>query len=348
MVTNKKLAKIAPKKLAEGKKAPKNLKRDALRRVQELSEISNSRGLVTQSDFMRQVSGILAAAKWNVIDQRRDTPRGFGGDLLAGRTDLGTERRYAIDCLLDVDSSKIQERFSAFRNHVRQSKQPFADFDEYWIVGYHFPNPAIRKNPGNDRHFRVLDLPELRDLLEPLKQPKTKQSKATTKIGKAVETNEKEINLAIAGLTLQVDAKLEALSGELPNSDDGRSWVAREISDFERMKAELERVREMVAAFTKGKVPEQEVVKATKTFRKGVEEWWTDKSGEILTSTAKGAVLVSSISLLALMKADSVAAITAVAAVVNGGAIQKAKQIGSAIKRIGKRAFATEDDGAVQ
>ena len=89
-------------------------------------------------------------------------------------------------------------------------------------------------------------------------------------------------------------------------------------------------------------------MKATKTFRQGVEEWWTNKSGEILTSTAKGAVLVSSIALLALMKADSVAAITAVAAVVNGGAIQKAKQIGKAIKRIGKRAFAADDDGAVQ
>jgi hypothetical protein len=50
--------------------------------------------------------------------------------------------------------------------------------------------------------------------------------------------------------------------------------------------------------------------------------------------------------LLALMKADSVAAITAIAAVVNGGAIQKAKQIGKAIKRIGRRPFALEDDGA--
>jgi hypothetical protein len=46
------------------------------------------------------------------------------------------------------------------------------------------------------------------------------------------------------------------------------------------------------------------------------------------------------------MKADSVAAITAVAAVVNDGAIQKAKQIGKAIKRIGRRPFALEDDGA--
>jgi hypothetical protein len=120
------------------------------------------------------------------------------------------------------------------------------------------------------------------------------------------------------------------------------------MSDFERMKAELERIREMVAAFKKGKAPEQEVVKATKTFRQGVEEWWTNKSGDILTSTAKGALLVSSIGLLALMKADSVTAITAVATVINGGALQKAKQIGKAVKRIAKRALATEDDGAVQ
>jgi hypothetical protein len=153
--------------------------------------------------------------------------------------------------------------------------------------------------------------------------------------------------LAIAGLILQIDDRLEKLGSERPNSDDAKAKVAEEISDYQRMKAELELIRELVATFQKGKAPEKDVVKATKTFKQGVEEWWTNKSSDILTSTAKGAVLVSSIGLLALMKADSVAAITAVAAVINGGAIQKAKQIGKAVKRIAKR-LATDDDSAIQ
>jgi hypothetical protein len=88
------------------------------------------------------------------------------------------------------------------------------------------------------------------------------------------------------------------------------------------------------------------VVKTTKTFRKTVEDMWANKSEEILASTAKGAVLVSLVGLLALMKADSVAAIAAVTAVMQGGTMEKVKKIGRAIKRVAKHAL--QDDDAVQ
>jgi hypothetical protein len=152
-------------------------------RERELAEESNRRGLYTERDLMREVSAILAAAKWNTYDQRREPRARFGGDMLASRLELGQERRYAIDCVLEVNSEKVRERQSAFRNYIQQSKQPFNDFDEYWIVGYKVSDP-MRRNPGNDRHFRVIALDELRTLLEPPKPKRQKQGKAVTKIGK--------------------------------------------------------------------------------------------------------------------------------------------------------------------
>jgi hypothetical protein len=139
--------------------------------------------------------------------------------------------------------------------------------------------------------------------------------------------------------------KLEALHGELPNSDEGQGRVRQEISDLDRMKAELERISEMVAAFVKGKAPEQEVVKATKTFKQTIQGWWDTSHQAILNTTAKSALFVSSVSLLALMKADSPSAIAGAAAVIMGKGL--AKKVGSAAKRIGKQIFAP-DDGAVQ
>jgi hypothetical protein len=303
--------------------------------------------IITESQFIRQVAEIFETAKWKVTQRVSERSRRFGGDLIADRVDLARERRYDIECLLDIDGRKLHERFSAFQNYVRQAKQPFSDFDEYWLIGYHFDKEAMRRSPGNDRRFRVLNLDQLRELLALPKPPKTKPNKASTRIGQAALANEKEINLAIDGLVLQINAKLEVLTAERPNSDEAKAKVAQEVSDFERMKSELERIRESVAAFKKGKAPEQEVVKATKSFRQGVEQWWDKKSDEIINTTAKGALLVGSIGLLALMKADSVTAIGAVATVINGGAIaDKAKKIGRAIKRAAKHAL--QDDEAVQ
>lgn len=301
------------------------------------------RDRIEEAEFERRIVAAFDAAKWDV-SRLPDGGRTRPGDLLVKRNDLGQERRYVIDCTREVNPGSIKRAYEDFRYSLDTNKR-VPDFDEYWLVGPYTIRVPMRKRPENDRRFRVFDLKQLEAILA---LPKLKKGKASTRIGKAVLANEKEINIAIDGLVLQIEAKLETLNGERPNSDDGRARVAAEISDFERMKVKLVRIREMVAAFKNGKAPEQEVVKATKTFRQGVEEWWTNKSGEILTSTAKGAVLVSSIGLLALMKADSVAAITAVAAVVNGGAIQKAKEIGKAIKRVGKRALAAGDDGAVQ
>lgn len=75
--------------------------------------------IVTESQFIRQVVDVFQAAKWKVAQRVPERSRRFGGDLIVDRIDLGRERRYDIECLLEIDGRKLQERFSAFRSYVR-------------------------------------------------------------------------------------------------------------------------------------------------------------------------------------------------------------------------------------
>ncbi len=128
---------------------------------------------------------------------------------------------------------------------------------------------------------------------------------------------------------MQIDAKLEALRGGRPNSDEAKGELQKEISDFEGMKAQVERIGEMVAEFKKGKAPEREVVKATKTFRQTLQGWWETGHEAIMTTTTKSALFVSSVGLLTLMHADSPSAIAGATAIIMG------KEIKGAAKRVG-------------
>jgi hypothetical protein len=102
------------------------------------------------------------------------------------------------------------------------------------------------------------------------------RSKATarTKIGKALKANEREIDLAIAGLLLQIEEKLADLRNERPNSEEAIAGRNKRVADYERMRAELENIRQMVALFKKGEVKEAKVVQSVNTFADGVKDWW--------------------------------------------------------------------------
>jgi len=256
------------------------------------------------------------------------------GDLLVTRGDLGQERRYIIDCTTEINPGSVKRSYDDFRYYIdRSSKRP-PDFDEYWHVGPYMVAVPMRKRPHNDRRFRVFDLTQLEALLA---VPKPKRGAATTKVGKAVQANEKEITLAVSGLILQIEDKLENLRDERPNSDDAKAKIAGEASDLEAMKAELERIRELVVAFTKGKVPEKEVVKSVKTFRGYLDGWWEKRHDSLLSTAAKSALFVSSAGVLSLMGANTPAALSVVGALIGGKAIIKT------IKKVGKRVL-----GAIQ
>jgi len=52
------------------------------------------------------------------------------GDLLVTRADLGQERRYIIDCTMEVNPGSIKRAYEGLRYHIdRSSKRP-PDFDE--------------------------------------------------------------------------------------------------------------------------------------------------------------------------------------------------------------------------
>ena len=258
----------AIRQIQRGREPSKEEILDAIRQIQRER---------TELDLQREVTAILTAAGWKVIEEHQRR-RQFGGDILASRAELGRERRYAIECVLQVTDLKVHDYFSRFQNWLRQSEEPFTDFDEFWLVGYEYADAdkEIRKNPANDRHFRTLDLNELRALFAlPRRGTKTK---ARTKIGKAVEANKREIKLAVAGLILQIDAKIEALRDERPNSDEAIAERNADITEYERMRAELEQIRTMVAAFKKGTEKEANVVRSLKTFADGVGLWWNKSS----------------------------------------------------------------------
>jgi hypothetical protein len=215
-------------------------------------------------------------------EHRRPTKR-FGGDILASRVELGRKRRYAVQCVLQLDGSTVNDYFSRFRSWVRQSKVPYEEFDEFWLVGQEYTDKPPRNNPGNDWHFRALDLNELRALFVLSRQER--KSKARTKVGKAVEANEKEIQLAVTGLILQINAKIEVLGDERPNSDAAITRRDGDIVEYKRMRAELEQIQITVAGFKTGTEKEANVVRSLKTFADGVGLWWNKAHDTILTKT---------------------------------------------------------------
>jgi hypothetical protein len=254
------------------------------------------------------------------------------GDLLVSRSDLGRERRFTIEIVLEINNAKIQEHFARFRNYVRQAKQPFADFDEYWLVGYKYAKEAMRKRPENDRHFRVLDLEELRKLFTPPRSTKPK-GKAQTKIGKAVEANEKEIKLAVAGLILQIDAKIETLKDHRPNSSEAIAEQNAHISEYERMRAELVHIQAMVEAFKEGEEKETNVVKSVTTFARGIQSWWDKKHAEIVTKTFDMGLFASGVGICSMAGAGGKMSVV-VSAVLVGG-----KPVATALKGLIPKRF---------
>ena len=203
------------------------------------STLRNERGeRRTKTELLREVGAILTAAGWQ-LREPSEIPSALKGDILAFRTDLGRMRCYAIDCVLEINEAEVMAR-------IGRSRKLDAGFEELWLVGYGYDAQAAKKIDDDILDFRVLDLNELRRIMAPSHQGV--KSKARTKIGKALEANEKEINLAVAGLVLQIEAKIEALQGERPNSDEAIAERNAHITEYTRMRTELEHIRMMVAA----------------------------------------------------------------------------------------------------
>jgi hypothetical protein len=245
---------------------------------------------------------------------------------LATRREGGRLRTTAIDIELKLNFENIHKIATKIKRALDRTKLPL---DEYWIlVSRQFTN--IVAAPALDSRIKIYEIEELRNQLRGA-LALSKSSRARTKIGQAVEVNESEIVLAVSGLILQIDEKLEQLGSERPNSDDAKAKVASEISDLEGMKAELQRIRELVAGFKKSETPEKEIVKSVNTFSDDLQGWWNKSHDSLLTATAKSALFVSSAGVLALMGANTPAALAIVGVLIGGKVIKKIKKVGKKV-----------------
>jgi hypothetical protein len=293
-----------------------------------------ARGQSEEQQMVWRLSDMLRAANFS-IQHQLDLGKSGRPDLVAEREDLGRYRRYAIDVVLVTDAERLVGALDRLQNFAETRKD--TEFDEYWLVSnLSYPHLGGKKRRHRYENVRAFAFKELERMLAKLpskkKRPPVKKGTARTIVGKAVQANEKEITLAISGLILQVDEKLEKLRDERPNSDHAKAKAAEEASDLERMKAELERIRQLVAAFAKGKAPEKEVVKSVKTFRDDLQGWWDKSHDSLLTTTAKSALFVSSAGVLALMGANTPAALAIVGALIGGKVLKTIKKVSKKVR----------------
>lgn len=286
--------------------------------------------------FELEVIELLKEAKFKVLPS--GSFRRMMGDFVAEHVLLGRERRYAIEVLTHANVAKIQEYADRVQNYAAQSKQPFADFDEFWVVTDKFAAGSAKGRLVGNRHFRALDVRELKGILAQLTSPANSKSrpkkKARTKIGKAIEENETEIDLAIAGLILQIEDKLAVLRTERPNSDDAITRRDERISDYERMRAELETIRQMMSRFKTGEVKEANVVQSVNTFADGIKSWWNESHATICTRAFDLGLFASSVGICSMAGAGGKIAVVVSAALVGG------KSVTGALKGLSKKFLA--------
>ncbi|MHC4055095.1 hypothetical protein [Bradyrhizobium sp. 25ACV] len=312
------------------KKAGKTAKKAAKRAAKTSSKPADQQTTVQPSSaasrdeveaLKSEARAILEAAGFRVS-------RNMFGALTAYRTEFGQERRYRVQANIEITRKEVQDHFDSYKGYRRNTD----DFDDYWLVGRRIADEPIRLSPENDRRFRVMDIDQLAKLVEP-PRPRNRGGKAQTKIGKAIEQNEHNIQIVVTALILQIDAKLEELKQNRPNSDEAILNLNGQVSEYERMRAELVSIRDMVAAFIAGQVKEAAVVKSVTTFRDGIKNWWQKGHEAIIGRTYDTALFLSSVGALKLMEADMKTGMIVAGALIGG------KTVAGGLKGLSKKIF---------
>lgn len=256
------------------------------------------------------------------------------GDYIVRRVELGRERGYAVELMLNLSGKTAVEYSNLFRRHVRAQKMPFPTFDEFWVITVSLPTDIERVRAQIDRHFRILDLRELRAILYPPASRRSKQiggGKGRTKIGKAIFANEKQIGLAVASLTLLVDEKIEMLRSQLLNSDESIAQRDASIAKYANLKADLEAITTAIAQFNKGDAKEPKVVKSVTTFVEGVRNWWNKDHEKICAKTYDMGMFATAVGICSLAGAGGPMSVAVSAALVGG------KPVADAMKGLAKK-----------
>jgi hypothetical protein len=271
-----------------------------------------------EKETAEHLTKLFEAAKFEIQREMDfgDRPR---HDLIVSREELGRYRRFAIEVSLVRDAQELPHKYDQLVRFARSRK--VQDFDEYWLVS-NLSLPA-RPRVHTDRYpnVRAFTIKEIERMLARLSPKRSgSKGKAKTKIGKAIEANEKAILLAIEGLKLQIEDKLAKLRDERPNDPDAIKKVDAAISEFEEMHAELERIKVAVQQFKKNEVKEKEVVQTVTTFKDTLGQWWSKNHERIYSSTSNSAIFIGATGLLHAIGADSAAALAIVGGFIGGSA----------------------------
>jgi hypothetical protein len=154
-----------------------------------------------------------------------------------------------------------------------------------------------------------------------------------TRVGRSVEDNDITIIISVATLVVLIDKKLAQLRDERPNDADTQKTRDGAIAHYERVKRDIEALRDVAFKVKQGKVEEKAVTKASTTFMQGVQNWWERDHLDISSKAYDATIFVSCVSLCAL------AGCGGTAAVVLSGVLAGRKPVIDALKALPRRLF---------
>jgi hypothetical protein len=97
-----------------------------------------------------------------------------------------------------------------------------------------------------------------------------------------------------------------------------------QVSDYERMHADLANIRQMVALFKTRQAKEMGVVQSVKTFADGVKTWWRKRHETICARTFDLGLFASSVAICSMAGAGGKLAVSLSAALVGGKPVRDA------------------------
>jgi hypothetical protein len=219
------------------------------------------------------------------------------------------------------DANDLPKKYEQLIGYSRARK--IQDVDEYWLVSNLSLPDRPRMHTERYPNVRAFTIKEVERMLGRLNPKPRSGGKAKTKIGKAIEANEKSILLAIEALTLQIEDKIAKLRDERPNDPDAIKKVDASIAEFDAIQVELERIKVAVQQFKNNEVKEKEVVETVGTLKDTVSKWWHKHHDTIYTDASKSALFVGLSSLLHVAGADSGAALAILGGLIGGETIGK-------------------------
>jgi hypothetical protein len=155
----------------------------------------------------------------------------------------------------------------------------------------------------------------------PKAKPKLRPKRPITPAAR-LRSNATAIITITRSLAIQIDAKLESLNRDKPNSDDSRAAKYAAIAEYQELRTRVTELEKAVAKLKQRSPKTAPAIKAATEFGETVGKWWTKSGPKVLDKGADMSIVMTCASILALMGVD-VAFATAVSAYVVSGRAPK-------------------------